>query len=322
MCLVISRGESGVAVQLITLIYFRVIKMWFKNLKIFQFTEQFDVTWVELEEKLEALPFRPCGNIELSTQGWFPPAGRDANPLIVKGAGGNFLVCLRKEEKLLPSSVINEVLADKVQQARENEGRAVGRKEQRQFKEEIIQALLPQAFVHSKFTFGYIDISNQRLIINSASDSAADLFCSHLRKTLGSLPLKPLSVPARPPTLMTDWLLNDSNPADIELLDQSELRDPWDGGSVVRCRRQDLRSKEMIEHVRAGKEAYRLAINWNNRIELVIDEDLCLRQLRFSELVLDEREPCDDPISQVSDDFRLMSLEINLLVNRMIEIFG
>ncbi len=296
--------------------------MWFKNLKLFQFVEPFELTRNELDEKLAELCFRPCGQVEMSTQGWCSPAGRHADPLTIDCQNSNFLICLRKEDKLLPAGVIRETLEDKVQQIREDEGRSVSRKEQQQFKEEIIQTLLPRAFPHSKFTFGYLDISNQRLLVNSASDSAAELFCSHLRKTLGSLPVKPLLVATAPPTLMTDWLLKESNPADIELSDECELRDPSDEGAIIRCRRQPLHSKEMLEHINCGKEVQRLAVNWNDRIECVIDESLGLRRLRFGDLILDDQELCEDPISQTSADFQLMSLEINLLVNRMIEIFG
>ena len=35
--------------------------MWFKNLSVFRLTEAFTLTPSELEQKLEALSFRPCG---------------------------------------------------------------------------------------------------------------------------------------------------------------------------------------------------------------------------------------------------------------------
>ena len=191
--------------------------MWFKNLKIFQFTGQFQIAGFELEDKLEEHAFRPCGQIELSAQGWGSPAGRNEEPLIINAGADNLLICLQTEEKILPSSVINELLEDKVRQIRDDGAEFVGRKQKAELKENIIHTLLPKAFVHSKFTFGYLDLSNQRLLVNSASDSAAEAFCSHLRKTLGSLPIKPLLVATTPPSLMTDWLLKESNPADIEL---------------------------------------------------------------------------------------------------------
>lgn len=35
--------------------------MWFRNARVFRFTKPFDITTDELEEKLQADTFKPCG---------------------------------------------------------------------------------------------------------------------------------------------------------------------------------------------------------------------------------------------------------------------
>ena len=62
------------------------------------------------------------------------------------------MICARKEERILPSAVINEQLAEKVEEIEQAEARPVGRKERQQLKEELTTTLLPLAFTRSHNT--------------------------------------------------------------------------------------------------------------------------------------------------------------------------
>ena len=80
--------------------------MWFKNLSVFRLTEAFTFAPEELEQKLEPLSFRPCGPHEEFTFGWTAPLGKTALQL-VHSTNGFMMLCVKKEERVLPAAVIN-----------------------------------------------------------------------------------------------------------------------------------------------------------------------------------------------------------------------
>ncbi|MDD1643538.1 MAG: recombination-associated protein RdgC, partial [Methylococcaceae bacterium] len=86
--------------------------MWFKNLSVFRLTEAFTLAPEELEQKLEPLSFRPCGPHEEFTFGWTSPLGKTAQQL-VHSANGFMMLCGKKEERVLPAAVVNELVQEK-----------------------------------------------------------------------------------------------------------------------------------------------------------------------------------------------------------------
>ena len=114
--------------------------MWFKNLRAYRLTNPFDLSPEQLGEQLEAHAFQPCAKSQALSLGWVPPVGGESTEL-VHAAAGRLLVKLKREEKLLPSTVVREQLEEKVALIEEQEGRKVYRKERLNLKDEIIQDL-------------------------------------------------------------------------------------------------------------------------------------------------------------------------------------
>ena len=100
--------------------------MWFRNARVFRFTKPFEITAEALEEKLQEDAFKPCGPQETSRQGWVSPMGKHSD-LLVHSAGGYHLIALRKEEKLLPASVIKELVDEKAEMIEAEQHRKVRR---------------------------------------------------------------------------------------------------------------------------------------------------------------------------------------------------
>lgn len=87
--------------------------MWFKNIKIYKFTDGFTLAMNEANDKLAEYPFRPCSSIEAMSQGFVPPNGKEGASLAYT-ANGITLMCLKKEEKVVPGSVVKEALETKI----------------------------------------------------------------------------------------------------------------------------------------------------------------------------------------------------------------
>ncbi|MDD5034638.1 MAG: recombination-associated protein RdgC [Methylococcaceae bacterium] len=297
--------------------------MWFKNLSLLRFTEPFTLTAEELEQKLEGGRFCPCGSLEPMSYGWIPPVGKDDAPL-VHAAGGCFMICALKEEKILPSSVVNEMLAEKVAEIEERKGTAVRKKERDGIRDEIIHDLLPRAFSFTRRLYAYIDPNTGWLVVDSASAKKTEELASWLRRCLESLPVTLPAVNERPAAVMTRWLAEGVNPADIVIENECELRATDEEGAVVRCKKQDLSAPEIHNHLEVGKEVIKMALNWNDRLGFMLDDSLGIRRLRFLDLV--QEQACDveaaDEAERFDVDFSIMSLELAAFLPRLLELFG
>ena len=297
--------------------------MWFKNLTLFRFSEPFQLTPEALEQRLEEAAFRPCGSMERWTYGWTSPLGRQGQQL-VHSANGYLMLCAQKEEKLIPASVINEIVAEKVAEIESKESRKVRRKERDGIVEEVIIDLLPRAFSHRSRTFAYIDPNGGWLIVDSSSAKKADDLTAWLRKSIDTLPIAPPQTKQDPGHIMTEWLAGEGCPDDISIEDECELISSEEEGGIVRCRRQDLFSPEIQSHLEAGKTVSKLAISWNDRISATLDDQFGIKKVRFLDLVQEEAEDVDtdDAAARFDTEFAIMTLELSRFLTRVIELFG
>jgi recombination associated protein RdgC len=297
--------------------------MWFKNLSIFRLTEEFTLTPADLELKLEQMAFRPCGSHEEFTFGWTSPLGKSSQEL-VHSANGFLMLCGKKEERVLPASVVNEMMQEKILETEEQQGRKLSKKERTAIKDELIFELLPRAFTFSSKTYAYIDPKGGWLIVDAASAKKAEDLLSSLRKSLGSLPAVPLNTLEKPVKVMTEWLINNQAPDDITIEDECELRAPEEEGGIIRCKRHDLSLPEIKNHLDTGKEVIKLAVNWADRLSFIIDENLAVKRLKFLDLIQDQVSDIDtdSEAEQFDVDFSIMSLELANFLPCLLELFG
>ncbi len=296
--------------------------MWFRNLRIYRFQQPFNVTAEDLDRALRASAFHACGPLQTHAIGWEPPLGRDAQ-LLVHAANGCLMVCARREERLLPASVVREVLADRVAEIEDAESRQLKRKEQAELRDQITTELMPQAFTRSTRLFAYIDPSQQLLFVDSASAPRAEELMTLLRESLGSLNVFPLDTATAPASVLTSWV-SDRPPADFTLMDECELREPADGGGVVRCKQVDLAGTEVETHLAAGRQIVRLAIEWDERLACVLSDDLVVRRLRFLDLVQQEADDAhsDDAAANFDAEFAILNAELSRFIPRLIAVMG
>ena len=78
--------------------------MWFKNLKIYRLSSPWTLTGEQLEETLARHAYQAGNNLEMQSLGWVPPRENGGLAHVV---GGQILLNLRAEKKLLPSTVVN-----------------------------------------------------------------------------------------------------------------------------------------------------------------------------------------------------------------------
>jgi len=297
--------------------------MWFKNLAIYRFTEPYTSTVEDMEQMLLQHQFRACGGHDEFSLGWVSPLG-NASDALVYTANGFIMVCLKKQEKVIPASVINEMLQEKITEIEEQEARKLAQKERSRLKDELIFELLPRAFSFSRKTYAYIDRQGGWLVVDAASPKKAEDLLSLLRKSLGSLPVAPISASVKPAGVMTEWLLNNSAPKNFQIEDECELRSPEEEGAIIRCKRHDLALPEIKNHLDSGKQAIKLALSWAERLCFMLDENLSVKRLKFLDLIqeqLDDINASND-MEMFDADFAIMTSELAEFLPRLLELFN
>lgn len=299
------------------------IRMWFRNLQLYRLGQDFTLTPEELDARMQAYAFRECGRMELLASGWAPPLGR-AGQQLVHAANGYCMICLRREEKILPAGVIRRLLEEKVAEVEAAEGREIHRRERMRMKEEIIVDLLPRALTRVSNLFAYLDVRLGLLLVDSPSAARAETLVSQLRTTLGRFPATPLQARHSLSDAMTRWVTGATGSKDFQPADECLLRHPDPDGGVITCRHQDLGAAEVRNHIRNGKVVVRLALRWRERLAFVLHDDLSIHRLRFEDVV---REPeqdtqADDPVTRFDLDFSLMVLELAEFLPALLEALG
>ncbi|MDR3390048.1 MAG: recombination-associated protein RdgC [Rudaea sp.] len=297
--------------------------MWFRNLTLFRFSESSAKTLKTLETHLDGHRLRACGPLELATRGFVSPYGR-GEEVLAHRVGPYVLMTLGREDRLLPNSVVDEELAARLQKIVEKERRKIGAKERKRMKEEVLTDLLPRAFTRLSKLNAYLSVKTGWLALDTASRKAAEEATSQLREALGSFPAVPMAAEESPRALMTDWLIHGKLPQGLALGDECELRDPAETGAVVRCRRQDLETDEVREHLKSGKQVFQLGLLFEDRVGFVLGEDLTVRKLRFLDQVQDELGDAtpESAVAELDSLFALMTLELERVLAKFELWFG
>ena len=298
--------------------------MWFRNLLVYRLTQDLPFVADELQAALAAKPARPCASQELTTYGFVAPFGKGADAPLVHVSQDFILIAARKEDRILPGSVVRDALKEKVEEIEAEQMRKVYKKERDQLKDEIIQAFLPRAFIRRSTTFAAIAPKQGLILVNSASPKRAEDLLSTLREAIGSLPVRPLTVKMAPTAVLTEWVKTQQAAEHFTALDECELRDPQEDGGIIRCKRQDLTSDEIQLHLSTGKVVTQLSLAWQDKLSFVLDDKLVVKRLKFEDLLQDqaEQDGGDDDLGQQDASFTLMMLTFGEFLPQLFEALG
>ncbi len=287
----------------------------FKNAIVYRITRDIQISADELETQLKNLEFSPCGSQDMMKAGWTNPI--KTGEALTHSVGNQILIVAKREEKILPSDVIKKELEA-------DQGRRLKKTEKDSLKDEVIHTLLPRAFSKESVVRIWIDNDNQRIIVDASSAKRAEDTLALLRKTLGSLPIVPLTMETPIELTLTEWLRDGTIPKGFNFTDEAELKAILEEGGIARFKKQDLVSDEIASHIEAGKLVTKLSLDWNETIQFTLCDDGSLKKIKFSDVLKEQNDDIDrEDIAQRFDaDFALFTGEMTRLIDSLIDSLG
>jgi recombination associated protein RdgC len=211
--------------------------------------------------------------------------------------------------------VVNDLLAKKLADVEDREGRKPGGRARKRIKEDLVHELLPRAFVRPSRTDAMLDLEHGLCIVDTASRKNAEAVVSEIRHALGSFPALPLNAEVAPRAILTGWIAGEPLPDGLSLGEECELQDAAERGAIVKCQRQDLQGEEIAQHLQAGKQVTRLGLVLDDHVSFVLGEDLVVRKLKFLDGAVDQLEGTqqEDIRAELDARFALMAAELKRL---------
>ncbi|MES2218326.1 MAG: recombination-associated protein RdgC [Pseudomonadota bacterium] len=295
--------------------------MWFKQILLFQLTNQIDYAPEKLNELLQPLAFTPCLPSLPSCAGWVSPIPDDDNAPLVHAANGKIMLCLQIEEKILPATVIRQAVEDKIKKIEARDDRKVRQKEKLTLKDEVTMTLLPRAFTRLTRIYAYIDTVNNLLVVGTTQTAKVEQFLAIFKRSVTE------SVKAyeinKPSPIMTHWLKNKSNPVEFAIAKSCVLQDPQQQNRMVRCQQQDLFAPGIQTILKDGCEVKQLGLCWHDRINFTLADDFSLRGIQYEEEVIAAANDIDSETKQqqFDADFFIMSETLSGLLADLMKIF-
>lgn len=292
---------------------------WFKNAMIYRLTKSLDWSEKTLSDALENNQYHPCNQSEMSKFGWSTPL--KGSELLYFTVGKQILLLAQKEEKILPAHVIKRELDARVEKLEQAENRKLKKVEKQTLKDDVVATLLPRAFSKYQQTALWIDAENNLIYVDAASAKRAEEALALLRKSLGSLPVVPLSFANEPSLIMQEWVAKESIPQWLVSLEEAELRDANNG--VIRCKQQALDSDEILSLVNS-KYVTKLALEWEEHLSFVLNEDCSLKRLKFADQIREKNDYIlkEDYAQRFDADFVLMTGILSKLTENLLHDFG
>ena len=293
----------------------------FKNLYLYHLIENDQIDLTAIAQQLSQQKARKCESSEPNTMGWCKalPAF-DEDELLIKKSS-HALIRMMSDQKILPTSVIQEELTKRLKKIEQDKGYTLGKKDKKAIKEQVIEEMLPKAFSKSSYTWGWLDIEAGLLAVDTGSAKKADEFVHFLMKTCPDVGIAPFlavdSVQAR----MIEWL-DDGKISEGFTIDQAcELYEPSEQKPTVTFKDWNLDNEDVKKQIRSGKLPAKLAISYGENLSFVLTSQFLIKSIKFHEKS-DKQDSHDDQRHKEETDFFLAAEQLRVAIAGLIDACG
>ena len=290
----------------------------FKNAIIYRIASAWQPDCSQLDQALAKQQFEECGATQEKSVGWVPPRGED-NGAMVESIGGQWILRLMSESKVLPAGVLNRKLGEKLAQIEANEGRKPGKKELQELKDECKLDLLPMAFTKQGGLWVWIDPQARLLVLDTSSQARADEVVTLLVEASPGFAVALIDTQTSPQAAMAAWLRSHDAPEGFDIDRECELKSADESKAVVRYGRHPLDIDEVREHIDQGKWPTKLALTYDGRVSFVLNEQLRLKKIALLDAVLEGRNQDD---AGFDADVAIVTSELSQLIPGLMRALG
>lgn len=277
--------------------------MWFNNALVYHYELADDI---ELSDLLAEESLKPCPPHARFIYGWLPAFADE----LIQEVAGSSLICLGKEERILPRGVINKLLAERITALENQQGRIIKRAEKAQMAEDLEFELLPKSFCVQKRLQAILDTQAKRLMINTASANQASQLTGLLRKSLPGIQLEPLFHHENLAIRFAEWITNpETLPESFQLASDCLLFAPDDDKKRFTCKGYELPAEEILSLLSQGLVAAELSLIWKERIQFTLTDTLTFKRLKSLEYLVDEFSE----INQLDEEYQQRDAALTLL---------
>ena len=279
------------------------------------------------QESLSKDLFKDIELHEIESIGWTPifPDNQDLQDTLVHSIGNDLkVVAFKTESKVIPADYIKKLLKAKVKQVEENEDRKLPRKQINELKDSVIFDLLPRAMTKTLVTLAILDYKNNQIIVNTGSHKGAEGLISLLRKSLGSLPIVPLTTTSSPSDTMTQWLLERS-PDQVSFNSKATLYSVEEESSKVQLKNINLLLPEVTNHISSGYKVESMAIEWAEKLSLTIGKSFEFKAIKLSDVAVSDaglKDEVDNPVDAFNANILIFNGVFNKFLLEAVNWFG
>lgn len=300
--------------------------MFFKNITFFHMLPRAIESTDQIKEAVEKLLYSPLLPSEETGQGWYPVApDKDA----LYRSGRHILLCAKLAKKILPSAVLKEKTAQAIEEIEHKQGRAVGKKQKAEIKEQVRLSLLKQAFTSEKNIYVWINLAERYIAINTTAKSQLDTVITLLSKTFTTTPLVPYEVNAPIRSYLGGILFGDLDVPDSFSIENTFIVESNDDQKLkVNYKNYELNEVEVEKHINAGLIVSLLGMTWKDRIYCMLLDSFTLQIKGIEPLnkLAEDSEQASFNLDDESDafdvNFFMMTKEIDELRADLVEELG
>ena len=283
----------------------------FRNLRYYRLGSGWPKTEEQVSAALRSAEFKPCGPLTERSSGWVP-VYPEANDSLARRVNGADLIRLRSQSRVLPPAVINEELEVRIQDYADRMKEAPSAREKRRMKAEARDELMPKAMLKSDRVWGYIDPKENLIGIDALQASSAERFLRRLGAATPITNVRPLQFNKPIGEFLTRIFLGNA-PAQFAVGRECRMQDAADAGANVRWTQFDLSEKSIRNHVADGMRLTHLAIEYDNVLGCVIDQDGIISKIKFIGMNEDNGDELD-PLTRLDAEFVLITGTLRLLI--------
>ena len=291
----------------------------FRNVRYYRLDNPWPESEESLSEALQNAAFEPCGPLTERSSGWVP-VYPDTGDLLARRLSGADLIKLRSQSRLLPPTVVNEELESRIEEYSRRMDEAPSGRDKKRMKAEVRDELMPKALLKSDKIFGFVDLKDKLIGIDSAQNAASERFLRRLRAAFGDLNIQPLQFRQPVAELLTKIFLGDA-PGQFAVGRECRMQDARDPGSIVRWTDFDLTDRSIRDHVAHGMHLTHLGIEYDNVMSCVLDENGVITKLRFIGMD-DDSEDHNDPLARLDAEFVMVTGTLRMLVADLKKLLG